>query len=186
LTGELALTYHYRKPDLSSLQQIGSPTLTDRPTEQRYAFDMRWDIEFGFWVEIVAVELQTDISFLSRWKRFINIGSDYTFSIGNGLGVTGEYFEIGEPSKIFGSCDPVQFIAGSTDYPLGIADKIKGIFYFDLERSESYAFIAFIHTLDNWQFSLNGFRNPPFSTLNYDSGSMLAGNGIQVTVTYNH
>jgi len=184
-TGELAFTYHRREPDLSSLSQSGLLTPTDILTEQRYAFDMRWDIEIGFWSEIVVVDRGTE-SLMNRWQRYINVGADYTLGIGDGIGVTGEYFEIGEPSEPLGSSNPAQFVAGSVDYSLGIADLARGVFYHDLERGESYSFLAWMHTLDNWQFSLNGFWNPPASTLTYDSGSMLTGRGIQITVAFNH
>ena len=184
-TGELAFTYHRREPDLSSLMQPGLPVLTGAPIEQRYAFDMRWDIEIGFWSEIVVVDRGAE-SLLNRWQRFINVGADYTIGIGNGIGVTGEYFETGEPADLLGSSNPDQLIAGSVDYSLGIADVIKCVFYHDLGRGESYSFFAWVHTLDNWKFSFNGFWNPPASILNYDSGSMLNGKGIQITIAFNH
>ena len=183
--GELAFTYHHRETDLTSLLQPGLPTTTNISAEQRYAFDMRWDIEIGFWTEIVIVDRSSEFP-LNRWQRFIDVGADYTLRIGNGVGVTGEYFEIGEPAEPFGSSNPAQFIAGAVDYSLGIADVVRGIFYNDIERRESYSFLAWIHTLDNWQFSLSGFWNPPASSLNYDSRSMLAGKGIQITTTFNH
>lgn len=184
-TGELAFTYHHREPDLSGLARPGLPAPTETLTEQRYAFDMRWDIVVGFWSEIVVVDRGTE-SPLNRWQRFINVGVDYSLGIGNGIGVTSEYFEIGEPAEPFGSSSPAQFVAGSVNYSLGIADIVRGVFYHDLERRESYSFLAWTHTLDNWEFSLNGFWNPPASTLNYDSGSMLNGRGLQITMTFNH
>lgn len=183
--GELAFTYHRRKADLSSLLKLGIPITTDMSIEQRYAIDMRWDIEIGFWSEIVIVDRNNEFP-LNRWQRFINLGADYTIEIGNGLGVNGEYFEIGEPAEPFGSSNPTQFIAGSLDYSLGIADAIKGVFFHDLEEKESYTFLTWIHKLDNWQFSINVFWNPPASNLNYDSESILTGKGIQATVNFNH
>ena len=184
--GELAFTYHRRTVDISGLFQPDPPLPPGPRTEQRYAFDMRWDIEIGFWSEIVIVDFDNDELPLNRWRRFINMGADYTIGIGNGIGVMGEYFEIGEPSDPFGGANPARFLAASLDYSLGIADIVKGVFYNDLERNESYSFLAWIHTLDNWQFSLNGFWNPPSSSLNYDSGSMLAGKGVRLSITFNH
>jgi len=184
-TGELAFTYHHREQDLSGLFRPGLPAPNAESKEQRYAFDMRWDIEIGFWSEIVVVDRGAE-SPLNRWQRFINVGADYTIAIGNGIGVTCEYFEMGEPSEPLGSSNPAQFVAGSVDYSLGIADVVRGVFYYDLEQKKSYTFLAWMHTLDNWQFSLNGFWNPAASALNYDSKGMLMGRGIQITVTFNH
>jgi len=184
-TGELAFTYHHRAFDISSLVRPGLPIPSDLPTESRYAFDMRWDIEIGFWTEIVIVDRSGDWP-LNRWQRFINVGADYTIGIGNGIRVTGEYFEIGEPPEPFSSSNPAQVVAGSIDYVLGIADGVRCILYRDMKRRDSYTFLAWTHTLDNWQFSINGFWNPLASFLNYDSGSMMAGKGIQITTTFNH
>jgi hypothetical protein len=146
---------------------------------------MRWDIEIGFWSEVVIVDHKNEL-LPNRWQRFVNFGADYTIEIGNGLGVTAEYFEIGEPAEPFGSSNPDQFLASSVDYALGIADVFRGVFYYDLGRRESYNFVAWIHTLDSWQFSLNGFWNPAFSALNYDSATMLTGRGILAIITFNH
>ena len=183
--GELAFTYHQRAVDMSRLLRPGLPAPADSPTEHRYAFDMRWDIEIGLWSEFVVVDRNGQFP-LSRWQRFINLGADYTIGIGNGIRVTGEYFEVGEPPEPLGSSNPEQLVAGSIDYVLGIADGVRCILYRDLSRRDSYTTIAWTHTLDNWQFSLNGFWNPTASFLDYDSGNMMIGKGIQITATFNH
>lgn len=184
-TGELAFTYHRRTVDINSLLQPGWPPPSNLPAEHRYAFDMRWDIEIGFWTEIVMVDRGGELP-INRWQRFINAGADYTIGIGNGIRVTGEYFEIGEPAEPFGSSNPTRFVAASHDYTLGLADGVRCILYRDLKRGDSYTFLAWTHTLDNWQFSLNGFWSPPASTLNYDLESMMVGKGIQITATFDH
>jgi hypothetical protein len=184
-TGELAFTYHRRAVDMSSFLQPGLPVPRGVPTEHRYAVDMRWDIEIGLWSEFVVVDRNGQFP-LSRWQRFMNLGADYTIGLGNGIRITGEYFEVGEPTEPLGSSNPEQFIAGSIDYVLGIADGVRCILYRDITRKDSYTFFAWTHTLDNWQFSLNGFWNPPASFLDYDSGNMMAGKGIQITATFNH
>ena len=184
-TGEVAFTYHQREFDLSGYLRTGFPAPAEMLTEKKYAFDLRLDIEIGFWSEFVLVDRSSEF-FLNRWQRFINIGADYTIGIGNGVRLTGEYIEIGEPIKPFGSSNPVQYFTNSLDYTLGIVDVLKGVFYYDVKQKELYNFIAWIHTLDNWQFSFNGFWNPRTRLINNDSNDILVGKGMQLSITFNH
>lgn len=183
--GEIAFSYHYREMNLSRSPLPGVPMSTGKGRERKYAFDMRWDIEIGLWTEIVIAEQDSD-RFSFRWQRFINLGADYTLAIGNGLGLIGEYLEIGEPETPLGSTHPQQFYALSISYSLGIADEIKGIFYHDVSRGDFYRYISLSHTLDNWRFILNGFWNPAENALIYNSEGMLVGRGLQLTLTFNH
>ncbi|MBD3169023.1 MAG: hypothetical protein GF307_06035 [candidate division Zixibacteria bacterium] len=184
-TGEIALSFNQRRFDLSGLQFPIPPSIENEPTERKYAFDTRWDIEIGFWSEIVLVE-QENIPLFNKWRRFINIGSDYTLDIGNGIGLVGEYFEISEPEEAFGSSNPVQFWALSVSYSLGIADEFKGILYYHYSQRELYRFVSWSHTLDNWRFILNSFWNPVDNALIYNTGGMLVDKGVQLTITFNH
>ena len=76
-TGELAFTYYRREPDLNDLARPELPAPAGASIEQRYAFDMRWDIVIGFWSEIVIVDRKNQL-LLNRWQRIINVGADYT------------------------------------------------------------------------------------------------------------
>jgi hypothetical protein len=184
-SGEIALSFNQRHMDVSILSSPFNPLPETDIAERKYAFDTRWDIEIGLWTEFVLVDQDSEL-LANRWTRYINIGADYTLDIGNGIGLICEYFEVGQPDDPLGSSDPRQIIAFSSNYLIGIADEIKGIFYYDRSREESYRFIAWTRTLDNWLFALNGFWNPAENALIYNSNGILSGKGLQLTVAFNH
>ncbi len=184
-SGEIAFSFNSRDVDLSILSTPNFPLPETEGSEIKYALDTRWDIEIGFWTELVLVDRDSEI-LPNRWIRFINIGADYTLNIGNGVGLIYEYFEIGEPDTPLGSSNPVQIHAFSASYILGIADELKSILYYDRSQDDFYRFISWTRTLDNWQFAVNGFWNPTQNELIYDKGGILNGRGIQMTLTFNH
>ena len=69
---------------------------------------------------------------------------------------------------------------------MGIADEIKGIFYYDRSQENFYRFVSWSRTLDKWRFTVDGFWNPISNELIYASGGMLVDKGVQFTVTFNH
>jgi hypothetical protein len=184
-SGEIALSFNQRHMDISILSSPFNPLPETDKAERKYAFDTRWDIEIGLWTEFVLVDQDSEV-LANRWTRYLNVGADYTLDVGNGFGLICEYFEVGQPKDPFGNSNPQQLYAFSSNYLLGIADEIKGIFYYDRSREEFYRFISWTRTLDNWLFAVNGFWNPVMSTLIYNSNGILSGKGIQLTVTFNH
>ena len=184
-SGEIAFSYNQRDMDISILSSPFNPLSETEISESKYAFDTRWDIEIGLWTEFVLVD-QNSGELANRWIRYINIGADYTLDIGNGIGLICEYFEVGQPNDPLGNSIPQQLYAYSSNYLFGIADEIKGIFYYDRSQDEFYRFISWTRTLDNWLFAVNGFWNPDENALIYNSNGILSGKGMQLTATFNH
>ena len=89
--GELAFTTHHRRADLS--KGVASYTAPDDPLarESRYALDGKWDIGIGVWFEGALVH-QTRPATASANTEAFTVGADYTFGVGNGLHVLGEFF----------------------------------------------------------------------------------------------
>jgi len=185
--GEIAFTCHHREVDLRN--QVLPVLLSSdaRIPENRFALDGKWDVGIGLWFEGVVVHQDLD-----RWKihykRFFNVGMDYTFDLGDGLNVIGEYFTAGTSEDAFGSGEEISFAAVSVKYPLGILDNLTAIIYYDRDNEEWYRFMNWQRTYDNWSFYVMGFWNPGSSQL-YQSrqeSSLTSGKGLQLMVVFNH
>ena len=211
LTGEIAFTYHHREMDLKKglhdlISRVTVPipidflrqfdTIPASASEDRFGLDAKWDMEVGIWFEGVLMHQDIDPTLLKylrlfhigAYQRFINIGCDYTFGLGNGLHVLGEYFIMRASEEAFGSGEGAEFSALSVNYPFGLIDNLTGIVYYDWESHDWYRFINWQRTYDNWRFYLIGFWNPDRFQLyqNQESANTFAGKGIQVMAVFNH
>jgi hypothetical protein len=183
--GELAFTTHFRRADLS--KGFTSVPADEDPIarERRYGLDGKWDVGVGLWFEAAAIR-QTRPALPSVDSGALTLGADYTFELGNGLHVLGEYFvqeTSGETST--------RFSAASLSYPLGLLDSLSAIFYVDTTRADVYRFVNWQRTYDSWQFYFMGFWNPRqlavFSQAATSVGrSPLSGKGIQIMAVFNH
>jgi len=183
--GELAFTTHHRRADLSKgLTTVGAG---EDPTarESRYGIDGKWDVGVGVWFEGAAIH-QTRPALPSADSGALTLGADYTFGLGNGLHVLGEYF-VQEASGDLST----RFSAVSLNYPLGLLDSLSAILYVDTARADVYRFVNWQRTYDSWQFYFMGFWNPRqlaiFSQAATSVGrNPLSGRGIQIMVVFNH
>lgn len=186
--GEMAFTTHYRRADLSNEVTPGSDQVPLAP-ENRYALDGKWDVGIGLWFEGTVVH-QSRPALVSGDTAALTVGADYTFGLGNGLHVLGEYFLQENSAEIFGRRTSTKFAAASLSYPLGLLDNISGMVYADAEHEEIYRFVNWQRTYDRWQFYLMGFWNPRQVTIAQTSSragpNPLSGRGLQVMAVYNH
>jgi hypothetical protein len=198
LTGELALSSHYRKIVLDGILQ-------DSP-EYRVGLDGKWDIGIGLWFEgAFTYQDYSKIGF--QWEGFqqyqLTVGADYTFGIGNGLTTTLEYFHyestlirssvplVYELSFYPSVTPPVEnqdFTALGLNYPLGLVDYLSAVVYYDMQAADWYRFIDWQRTLnDNWMLHMIGYWNPDnagiFSAMN--SGQTVSGMGFQLLLVCN-
>jgi hypothetical protein len=188
-TGEVALTYHHRRADLSEypvpvpLQQgfdLEAP-------EDRLGLDGKWDVGIGLWIEAALVRQDNDI-LPQRWQRAMNIGADYTFGLGNGLNIMAEHFRLERSEEAFGAGDKVDFTALFLRYPLGFLDDITAILYYDWDTKDFYRFLNWQRTTDRWRFNVIAFWNPD-EFLIYPSqpgNNPFAGKGFQLMVAFNY
>jgi len=185
--GELAFTYHHRQTDPSrgpfALDVAGDSQIP----ENRYALDGKWDIGIGFWFEGMLIHQRSEwLPF--PWQRALNIGLDYTFSLGNGLNLIGEYFIFESSQDAFGSGEGIKFSALSLSYPLSLLDNLSCIFYYDLENRDLYSFVNWKRTYDQWIINVIGFWNPEHFQIyqNLPENNLFAGKGIQIMVIFNY
>jgi hypothetical protein len=157
--------------------------------ENRYGLDGKWDIGIGIWFEGVMIQRHSQLESLN-YQRLTNIGLDYTFDIGNGLGLITEYFTLSNAGKPFASGQQISLTALSLNYPAGLLDNLTAMVYYDTEHKSWYRFFNWQRKYDNWTFYLIGYWNPDeYQLYQIQSNSMqnlYAGKGLQLMVVFNH
>ncbi|MGA7161793.1 MAG: hypothetical protein WBZ48_12365 [Bacteroidota bacterium] len=186
-SGEIGLTYHHRRADLSPLIRLPIGTGSLIAPEDRLGLDGKWDVGIGLWFESVMIRQESDF-LQNKYQRQGTVGADYTFDVGNGLYVATEYFRSDNPKMPFGSGDGTGFSALSANYPLGVVDQVSAILYRDWNNEEWYRLLTWQRTYDNWSFYLIGFWDPENILLysNQAGTNPFAGTGFQVMVVFNH
>ncbi len=185
--GEMALTYHHRQIDpnqgFSGLDLANGSSIP----EDRFALDGKWDIGIGFWFE-GTITHQNSKQLPYPWQKAVTVGFDYTFGLGNGLNLTGEYFVFASSQEVLGSGDSMKFAALSMNYPLSILDNLSCIFYYDWKNKNLYSFLNWRRTYDQWIINIIGFWNPKLFQIyqNLTENNMFAGKGIQIMVIFNY
>lgn len=185
--GELGLTFHHRQAELNlpGLPPL-IPAKSETFPENRFALDGKWDMLIGFWLEGAFIHQESEV-LPNPWQRYLNLGADYTFAIGNGLNVIAEYFETESSEDFFGSGMGARFSALSLSYPWGLLDQFQTIFYYDWENENIYRFASWRRAYDNWTLFLIGFWNPAgYQIYQAQQGnSSYGGKGFQFMLAYN-
>jgi len=185
--GEMAFTYHHRQIDPNqSLPGLDMANVSSVP-ENRFALDGKWDIEIGFWFEGTLTH-QNSEQLPYPWQKAVTIGFDYTFGLGKGLNLIGEYFIYESSQEVLGSGESMKFLVLSMNYPLSILDSLSCIFYYDWKNKDLYSFLNWRRTYDQWVINIIGFWNPERFQIyqNLTENNLFAGKGIQVMVIFNH
>jgi hypothetical protein len=186
--GELAATTHHRRTDLS---RGPLPMTVERPVvqEHRYALDGKWDLGVGLWFEGVLMH-QRHPEFDRPDQNALTVGADYTFGVGNGLNVLGEYFVVERSAGTLASTAISSLSAASFRYPLGVLDTFFGIVYYDADRDDTYRFLTWQRSYDRWQFHVMGFWNPLAASIlpgqQTVGPSPFSGRGFQLLLVFNH
>jgi hypothetical protein len=186
LNGEIGFTYHYRE---GLFKKSFADTLTAREgfCENRYAIDTKVDIGIGLWFEASVTHQNLDFT-EQKYQRLTNLGADYTFGIGNGIGVVAEYFTYKKSEEVFGKGDGIEFVATSINYPINLINNLQAILYYDITNNDYYRFINFSWTYDNWVIYVMGFWNPDNYQIYQNMGNtnLFSGYGAQIMVVFNH
>lgn len=185
-TGEAGLTFHHRSNDPDQVLPAAMQTGDSYP-ENRYAFDAKFDLGVGAWVE--GTLTAQDISSVAYDNTTIlNAGLDYTFGLGSGLHVMGEtiWFMTGE--EPFSREQEIMFGGLSLNYNIGLIHALSGIVFYDFSNHSLYRFINWSVTFDRWTFYTMGFWNPTdyrLFNLQQDAG-LFSGAGFQLMAVFNY
>ena len=181
-TGEIGISGHHRMAGGKSM-----PNSNENFSENRLALDGKWDVGVGLWFESVIIHSDFD-SLSQRYTRMFNLGTDYTFDVGNGLHVLTEYLRVDASDEVFKSGGPVSFSALSLNYPVGLLDNLNAIFYYDWSNKNMYRFLSWQRSYDQWSFYLMGFWNPSVFQIyqNQQDQNLFSGKGFQLMAVFNH
>jgi hypothetical protein len=187
LAGELALAYHHRRIDPQRSLYPLPPEEKRAIPENRLALDGKWDVGPGVWFEAVLVDQDFEFYRL-RVQKYLNVGLDYTFSVGNGLHFLTEFLTITSSEKISMAGDTIRFSDISLDYPLGLLDRIRGMVFYNWKTKDWYRFITWQRAYDKWSFYLIGFWNPEEYRIyaSQRGKNLFGGKGIQIMAVFNH
>jgi hypothetical protein len=184
--GEVAVSYHHRTADLEGLLSPASIHGSATYPEDKIGLDGKWDIGPGVWAEYSLTHSAPDSAYFPEWTKLITLGIDYTFSLGNGLYLSSEFFRYSTANEIFSSGLNQTFSSLTVNYPFGI-NKIGSIIYYSWTDKSWYRFINLQRQSDNWTYYLFLFCNPEKFTIynNISGNNMFAGKGIQVMAVFN-
>ena len=126
LDGEIALSVHHREVDGDDLNLLDDDDSSFH--ENRLAMDGKWDVGIGVWFESVVVHQESDLLPM-QYQKFLTIGLDYTFDIGNGLNIIGENLWVSASEELDTSDETASFSAASINYPVGLLDRASAIFF---------------------------------------------------------
>lgn len=187
LKGETGISYHHRK--------VGSYIMTEGPVtletgeffEDRIGIDSKWDVGVGIWYEYV-IKNQAEAQFFAKWENYLNLGLDYTFSLGNGLGLIAEHFINQASDQLWKSGNIKNFSAINLNYPIGLIDQISTIVYYNWESNDWYRFLNLQRQYDNWSFYIMAYWNPDNFNIYQNLGdrSLFSGKGFQLMAVFNH
>lgn len=185
LTGEVAGTYHFRQADLRGSTVYDTIPGANAINENRIGLDGKFDLAIGLWFEgaMIRQDLETQ-----GYQRYLNLGADYTFNLGNGLNIMTEYFTFSIADKAFIQGDGISFTALSLNYSFSIINSLNAIVFYDWENNDLYNFINWTWQFDKWSFYFMGFWNPDRFQVypGMEEANLFAGKGIQIMAVFNH
>lgn len=182
--GEVALTYHHRS---ASSENIAGMPLFEKIPENRYALDGKWDVGVGAWFEAVHINKTKDVGVLTN-QSYLTLGVDYTFAIGNGLGVTLENMTSTYDQKAFAFENNANVTATSITYPMGLFNNISTMVYYSWKSEDFSLFVNYEHQFQKFTGYIMAYYNPKsqqsMGSISYENS--FSGLGIRLMLVYNH
>ncbi len=168
--GEISVAYDHSKADTP---------------ENRYGFGGVWDIGIGLWFELGL----TNIELVDEpdWQSQLTLGSDYTFGIGNGITVTGEYFLVDYSENIFINDTRTDLFGLMGSYPVSIMDNLSLFSVYYPDGDFLYNLVNWQRIYDNWLvqvsiYFLSGDDSPSLGS----AMSTVGNKGFQLNLIFNH
>ena len=178
--GEGAVSWHFRKADLQA------PVSNDI-FENRLGLDLRLDVTVGLWLESSWTHLNLDSGDFTN-QQMLTLGTDYTFTIGNGLNATFEQFFYSYSKKGVNPENAISFSGIALSYPLTMPDNLSAMVYYDWKNRNFYNFLHWQRQLNHITFYLIGYWNPRHYAipLQMDASGRYEGKGLQLMVVWYH
>lgn len=182
--GEIAASFHHRT---ANAQNIMQSTLYNQIPEDRFGLDGKWDVKVGLWFEATHIVKHKDIGILTNQSLF-NVGTDYTFGIGNGLNVVVEHLFMTLNHKPFEFNNNTNFTATNISYPLGLFDNISSMLYYNWNERNMSFFVNFSHQFKKITGYVMAYYNPKTQQgiQQNELVNTTSGPGIRLMLVYNH
>lgn len=182
--GEMALSYHHRTADSRELSIVDS---FEQIAEDRFGIDGKWDVEVGLWFEATYSHKSEDIGILTN-QTLMNIGVDYTFGLGNGLGMIIEHLVSSFDEKAFQFANNRHITAINGTYPLTMNDNLSTVIYHDWASNNASFFLNYEHRFNKLTGYLMAYYNPDTQQAfrQNDLVNNNSGPGIRLMLVYNH
>ena len=190
--GEVAFTFHRRKTDVSGfgydVDLVHSTIDISKLYENKYGLDMRFDYEIGFWLEASWINRQGERNPLNESQlpinqRMVTVGADYTFGLGNGLGVAVEHMW----------AEGANISALNVNYPVNMENSLSWMLYSVWGGGGVYNLLRWKRMLSFGDLYVTAFVNPENSALHgFTFPGMgggvnpLSGKGVQIMLVINH
>lgn len=183
--GETGISYHHRFADSRDI----SPILhaNDMISENRIGIDAKWDLIVGLWFEGSLTQKSENLGVFTNQEVF-TLGSDYTFGLGSGLGITLEHMLYASDENAFQFKNTTNNTGLSVMYPIGMFDNIQAIVYYNWEEQLLYNFINWYRSFDRTTFYVMAYWNPDSEAVPTAGAAenLYSGKGIQLMFVFNH
>lgn len=168
--GEIGLAYHHSRNFLK---------------ERGYGIDGVWDIGIGLWFELGMINV-IDVH-NPDWESQLTVGTDYTFGIGNGITLSGEYFLFDYSEDIFGNETRANLLGLMGSYPLNIMDILSLFSIYSPDSEFLYNYVSWQRTYDNWLVQISAFILTGEEIPSLGSAMSTVGTkGLQLNLIFNH
>ena len=194
-SGEVALSTHFRSINFTKLYPSNlfyyQSNLLTETNESRIGMDGKWDLGIGLWFEssITLTDAQNNQYLIPlKVQDMWNLGADYTFPVGSGLGITLEYFRYHAGDKFLLQGNALNVLGTMLTYPLSMLDNLSGMVFYLPDQNKWMNYLSIARTYDNLNIYLIAYWNPDNVQLvsaQAQSRNMFAGKGIQLMLNYN-
>ena len=182
--GEMGLSYNHRNANGKDMFMI--PGYEHIP-ENRIGFDAKWDVVVGLWTEISHVHKSIDVGMLTN-QTIINVGTDYTFGVGNGLNVVAEHLLLTYDQNPLEYSNVTNMSATTLSYPLSFFDNLSTIFYYNWNSKNATFLLNYSHQFKSFMGYVMAYYNPKTQVALQQNEfvNTFSGPGLRVMVVYNH
>jgi hypothetical protein len=185
-TGEAALSYHYRQVGGSDILNLPSSSVQNMG-EDRLGLDVKVDRTVGLAFESAFIRKRKRIQQFTETLQ-VNCGVDYTFGIGNGLGILIEQYGIAFMERGFENRRETWVTAGLLTYPFSLFDQLQFIVYQPWVNSDPALILNYQHTFKRIVAYTMLYYNPESTGFvqQNDLTNQFQGPGIRILIVYNH
>jgi hypothetical protein len=182
--GEIALSYHHRTANSTHLDFL--PQYEKIP-EHRVGIDGKFDLKVGLWFEATH-SYKTQALGQFTHQSLLNVGTDYTFGLGNGINVIAEHLLVSYDENAFDFGQTANITALTASYPLSFFDNLSTVLYYSWATEDFAFFLNYSHQFKHFMGYFMLYYNPDaqIGVQQNDFVNNFSGPGFRIMLVYNH